>query len=79
MLCDVGELERGLEQLQRAIDMGYFVVTTLAVSRQFDAIRDNAAFQALVAKAEAGREQAHRAFREAGGERLLGSAFGIGH
>jgi serine/threonine protein kinase/tetratricopeptide (TPR) repeat protein len=73
MLCDVGEHERGLEQLQRAIDMGYYVVMTLAVSHQFDAIRTNPAFQALVAKAEAGRLQAHRAFREAGGERLLGS------
>ena len=45
---------------------------TLAGGRQFDALRRNADFQALVAQAETGRRQALAAFREAGGERLLG-------
>jgi hypothetical protein len=44
----------------------------LTRSRQFDALRGHPAFQALLAEAEAGRERALAAFREAGGERLLG-------
>src|SRR5262249_48239460 len=70
--CDVGDCERGLGSLQRAVARGYFVAPTLAASRQFDALRGDAAFQAIAAEAEHGREQALRAFRDAGGERLLG-------
>jgi hypothetical protein len=72
LLCDVGERERGLVQLRRAVAKGYFVAPTLSGSRQFDALRSDAAFQELLAEAEAGRRQALAAFREAGGERLLG-------
>jgi serine/threonine protein kinase/tetratricopeptide (TPR) repeat protein len=72
LLCDVGEHERGLVELQRAVAKGYFVAPTLAASRQFDALRGEAAFQKLLADAEAGREEALAAFREGGGERLLG-------
>jgi tetratricopeptide (TPR) repeat protein len=74
MLCDVGEHERGLEFLKRAVARGYFVAPTLTTSRQFDALRDNPTFQAVLAEAEAGRQKALAAFREAGGERLLGGA-----
>ena len=72
LLCDVGEHERGLGHLRRAVAKGYFVAPTLAGSRQFDALRSEPAFQELLAQAEAGRQQALAAFREAGGERLLG-------
>jgi len=72
LLCDVGEHERGLAELQRAVAKGYFVAPTLSVRRQFDPLRSDPAFQALVAEAEAGRRRALAAFREAGGERLLG-------
>ena len=72
MLCDVGEHEQGLRRLQRAVARGYFVAPTLAASRHFDPLRHNPQFQALVAEAEAGRQAALTAFREAGGERLLG-------
>jgi hypothetical protein len=72
LLCDVGEQARGLELLERAVARGYCVTTTLARSRAFDGVRDDPAFQALLAEAEAGRERAAAAFREAGGERLLG-------
>ncbi len=72
LLCDVGEHERGLGHLQRAVAKGYFVAPTLAGSRQFDPLRSLPAFQTLLAEAEAGRRQALAAFREAGGERLLG-------
>ncbi|MGH9261472.1 MAG: hypothetical protein ACRD08_16525, partial [Acidimicrobiales bacterium] len=72
LLCDLGDYELGLGYLERAVAKNYFVVPTLARSRQFDALRRDAAFQALVAQAEAGRQDALRRFREAGGERLLG-------
>jgi len=73
LLCDVGEHERGLEQLRRAVDKGYAVAPTLSGSRQFDAMRSDSAFQTLLAQAEASRRDALAAFRQAGGERLLGS------
>jgi serine/threonine protein kinase/tetratricopeptide (TPR) repeat protein len=72
LLCDLGEHERALEPLGRAIGKGYFVVPTLTGSPQFEALRSHAAFQQLLARAEAGRRQALEAFRAAGGERLLG-------
>jgi eukaryotic-like serine/threonine-protein kinase len=72
LLCDVGEHEQGLGHLQRAVARGYFVAQTLSGSRAFDALRSDPAFQALLAEAQAGRQQALDAFREAGGEQLLG-------
>jgi tetratricopeptide (TPR) repeat protein len=72
LLCDVGEHERGLDCLRRAVAKGYFVAPTLSGSPQFDELRSDPVFQAIVAEAEAGRRQALAAFREAGGDRLLG-------
>ena len=72
LLCDVGEYETGLPSLQRAVAKGYFVAPTLTAWRQFDGLRDDPAFRALLDEAEAGRQSALAAFREAGGERLLG-------
>jgi hypothetical protein len=72
LLCDAGEHERGLGHLRRAVAKGYFVAPTLSGSRHFDALRTDPAFQELLAEAEAGRQRALAAFREAGGERLLG-------
>jgi hypothetical protein len=71
-LCDVGEHERGLAYLRRAVANGYFVAPTLSGSPHFDALRGHPGFQELLAEAEAGRDRALAAFREAGGERLLG-------
>ncbi len=73
LLCDVGEHERGFAYLQRAVAKGYSVAPTLSRSPQFDALRNDPAFQALVVEAEAGRARALIAFRESGGERLLGT------
>jgi eukaryotic-like serine/threonine-protein kinase len=74
MSCDVGEHARGLADLERAVAKGYFVAPTLTRWSQFDALRGEPRFQALLASAEAGRARALQAFREAGGERLLGAA-----
>ena len=73
MLCDVGEHDRGLGYLQRAVAKGYFAAPTLSGRTQFDALRSDPAFRALMEDAEAGRQRALAAFREAGGERLIGS------
>ena len=72
LLCDVGEYRRGMDCLKRAVAKGYFVVPTLEKSRELDALRHEPAFEALLAEAEAGRQQALDAFRDAGGEKLLG-------
>ena len=72
LLCDVGEHESGLDHLRRAVSRGYFPVPTLSHSPHFDALRGHPAFQTLLTEAEAGRREALNAFREAGGERLLG-------
>jgi hypothetical protein len=72
MLADVGEQDRALKLLEHAVSKGYFVAQTLSASRQFDALRETPRFQSLLADAEAGRHRALQAFREAGGDRLLG-------
>jgi serine/threonine protein kinase/tetratricopeptide (TPR) repeat protein len=72
LLCDAGEHGRGLDYIERAVDLGYFVAPTLEFRTQFDALRSVPAFQALLAKAQEGRRNALAAFRNAGGERLLG-------
>ena len=72
LLCDSGQHDRGLDCLRRAIAKGYYVAPTLSGSRAFDSLRSNPGFQGLLAEAEVGRAEALAAFREAGGERLLG-------
>jgi serine/threonine protein kinase/tetratricopeptide (TPR) repeat protein len=72
LLCDVGEHERGLAYLEKALDRGYFAAPALTGRPQFVALRGNPAFESLVADAEAGRVRAQAAFRDAGGARLLG-------
>jgi TolB-like protein/Tfp pilus assembly protein PilF len=73
LLCDVGEHERGLEYLSRAVAKGYFVASTLQQRPQFDALRSDRAFLAVLAEAEEGRRRSLAAFRDAGGTRLLGT------
>ena len=72
LFCDVGEHEKGFDYIRRAVANGYFAARTLASRSQFDALRSDAVFQAVLADAEAGRDRALAAFRDAGGERLLG-------
>ena len=73
LLCDAGAYGIGLTSLIRAVAKGYFPAATLASSRHFDALRGTPEFQSLLADAQAGRERALAAFRESGGERLLGA------
>ena len=73
LFCDLGEHERGLVMLQRAITKGYFVAPTLARAPQFDVLRGRRDFIALMAEAETNRSRALDAFRQSGGEQLLGA------
>jgi non-specific serine/threonine protein kinase len=73
LLCDAGDTAAGLAYLERAVAKGYCAAPALATSRHFDPLHGEPAFQALLAKADAGRQQALAAFGNAGGERLLGS------
>ena len=72
LLCDVGETRQGLSRLQRAVERGYCVAPTLRASRAFDPLRREPEFRELLSHADSGRQQALEAFRESGGERLLG-------
>ena len=72
MFCDVGERERGLQLLERAVARGYFMPATLSEGPSFDAFRGDPRFQSILAESVAGRERSLAAFREAGGEQLLG-------
>jgi serine/threonine protein kinase/tetratricopeptide (TPR) repeat protein len=72
LFCDVGEYETGLDYVQRAIARGYYVAQTLERRTQFDAVRDRPAFKDILAAAQEGRNRSLAAFRDAGGERLLG-------
>ena len=73
LLCDIGDHEAGLGRLLRAVAKGYYVSPTLTTRPQFDALRDNAEFRALIGNAEAGRQRALASFRQAGGDRLTGA------
>jgi TolB-like protein/predicted Ser/Thr protein kinase len=73
LLCDIGEHEAGLSRLQRAVAKGYFVSPTLSTRPQFDSLRDDARFQAVLEAAKAGRQRALASFRTNGGPRLLGA------
>jgi serine/threonine protein kinase/tetratricopeptide (TPR) repeat protein len=72
MLSDVGEYDAAVPYLRRAVDKGYFVVPTLSGRPQFDTLQGRADFEGILADAEAGRRRALAAFRDAGGDRLLG-------
>ena len=67
----------GAEAAARAAPDGYTILlaaTTLAISPAFDPLRADPAFRTLLADAEAGQRQALAAFRDRGGERLLGGS-----
>lgn len=72
LFCDVGNHDRGLDLVGRAVSKGYFVAETLSTSRAFERVQGDPVFRKILHEAEAGRARALQAFRERGGERLLG-------
>ncbi len=71
LLCDAGDYERGLDCLQRAVGKGYFPTQALGRSH-FDSIRSTFEFQEVLSQALDGRDRALDAFRESGGDTILG-------
>jgi serine/threonine protein kinase/tetratricopeptide (TPR) repeat protein len=73
LLCEIGQHESGLDHVRRGVEKGYNAAPTLARARDFDAVRTRPEFVEVLRRADAGRRAALSAFREAGGERLLGA------
>ena len=63
----------GMPLLARAVDEGFFCFTALARDPWLDGVRTDPAFTNILRRAESRRRDAHAAFVEAGGDRLLGS------
>jgi len=72
LACEAGAHAEGIVDLQRALSLGYAPAETLQRSRGFDGVREDPAFRALLAQAEREHARSLEAFREHGGERLLG-------
>mgnify|MGYP001441052363 CR=1 FL=1 len=79
MLCEVGEIEQGVAELARAVARGYFPLATLESNRAFEELRAAPAFQALLQDAHDGRGRALAAFRDGGGDVILGPTGRRGH
>ncbi len=72
LLCDLGDHDEGARLIERAVAKGYCPSQLLRNRPEFEALRRRAAFQAVLAEADANRLRGREVFREAGGERLLG-------
>ncbi|MDP7480212.1 MAG: protein kinase [Vicinamibacterales bacterium] len=72
MAAHVGDDERTLAMLERAVAGGWFCHATIARETWLEAVRDTPRFVAALAQAEAGHRHAAAAFLEAGGDRFLG-------
>jgi non-specific serine/threonine protein kinase len=73
-MSHLGERERALLTLTRAVRGGFFAATTLAREPVFEPLRGDPAYAELIRHAEQGRDAAWVAFRDAGGEALLSVA-----
>jgi serine/threonine protein kinase/tetratricopeptide (TPR) repeat protein len=71
-MSHLGQHDRALFALTRAVRGGFLAADTLAREPVFAPLRDDPTFQELRRHAEQGRDAARIAFREAGGETLLG-------
>ncbi len=71
-LARVGETALALSTLGRVIDGGFFLPTVYSTDPWLDALRSSREFADLVHRAEEGHRVSAAAFRDAGGERLLG-------
>ncbi len=72
MASQVGDTTRALDTLERVVDRGWCCAASMARDPWLDHVRDEPRFITLLRKAEGRHRAAAAAFREAGGERLLG-------
>jgi serine/threonine protein kinase len=70
----VGHLEPALRMLESVVTRGYHCVETLRTDPWLSALRDRPEFAGWLVRAEEGRRASAAAFREGGGEALLGIA-----
>ena len=74
MAAYVGDAERALAMLERVVAGGWFCYATIAREPWLASVRDTPRFVTLLAEAETRQRKAAAAFREVGGDRLLGLA-----
>jgi serine/threonine-protein kinase len=74
MAAHVHDGERSLAMLERAVAGGWYCHATIAAEPWLAFVRDTPRYTAVLAEAETRHRQAAAAFREAGGDRLLGLA-----
>ena len=72
MASQVGDTTRALDTLERVVDRGWCCAASMARDPWLDHVRDEPRFITLLRKAEERHRAAANAFREAGGDRLLG-------
>jgi TolB-like protein len=68
----IGDLDRAVELLERAVDLGFHCANGFVVSPSFDVLRTDGRFKTLLARAREHQARALQAFTDAGGHDLLG-------
>jgi tetratricopeptide (TPR) repeat protein len=71
--AQLGDDDGAVASLRRAIEGGYHFPQALVSGAWLSGLRHKGRLDALVERAEAGRREAQAAFRDAGGESLLGA------
>ena len=71
--AQLGDDDSAVASLRLAIEGGYHFPQALVSGVWLSGLRRKGRLDALVERAEAGRREAQAAFREAGGESLLGA------
>jgi hypothetical protein len=72
-LSHLGEVDVALNELRRVVAGGYFCAPSLSTDPWLAALRSRPEFEAIRRDAEQKRQGALAAFREAGGQELLGA------
>lgn len=75
-MARLGETDRACAQLERVVAMGFFCAPALATDPWLDPLRSDPRFALVLEQAEARHQRALRAYREAGGDQLLGNVAG---
>jgi hypothetical protein len=68
----LGEGDRAVAELARAVDMGFFSYSTMVRDTWFDSVRGDERFRGVLQRADERCRAARTRFITAGGERLLG-------
>jgi hypothetical protein len=72
MLARLGEVERAVALFERVVNEGFYCYPGFASDPWLDGLRAQAEFKRLLAHAQSRHKEAVAAFREAGGEDVLG-------